>query len=516
MTEGDIHQGNTIAGIVGFWTYAPKDRISSAELARRANVPVERFTRGIGFEYVHVANDDEHPSTMGLAAAQDALAEAGLNGEDLDLVIFVSAGDYDYRNWCPSTSIVRQLGCHHAYSFEIRNDCAGGVLACNVAAAMMDRDPSVNNALVVCADTLSRIVSAEIPECQPLLYFGDGAAAVVLRRDHPRYQLLSFAEHTDGDLGDLLRIDVGGTRRPFTKEFDDWDQAYVRVDGDVFADLMNRVYLKEYVSVINRAVERSGHALAAIQDNGGLAATVNEAIQYLLAPAIEPLVGSEQTSPPSALGAGVMSTALVNPVPALQQVARNWTAYASSVAAAPSPVGLATVLGHMAANAAAVAAVLAVSIPKGLADTVARVAAAVAAVVRAATNVVAAFAAPDPFAATAKAFVKGFVGPLGVDGKVTSSLPGTLLATTIGPGLGNYGKAGYVSSWAVHRQETQARLVQALGGSTVAPPAAHRHAVAAAQTSVRSAAAAVPRGGDSADKSPTGRHASHGSVTART
>ena len=154
MSGRDIHQGHAVAGIVGFGTYAPKDRISAEELARRANVPVERFTRGIGFDYVHIANDDEHPSTMGLAAA------------------------------------------------------------------------------------------------------------VVLRRDHPRYQLLSFAEHTDGDLGDLLRIDVGGTRLPFTKEFSDWEQAYVRVDGDVFADLINRVYLKEYVSVINRAVERSGHVLA--------------------------------------------------------------------------------------------------------------------------------------------------------------------------------------------------------------------------------------------------------------
>ena len=177
----------------------------------------------------------------------------------------VSGGDYDYRNWCPSTFLVRELGCHRAYSFEIRNGCAGGVLACNVVAGMMDRDPSVNNALVVCADTLSRIVSAEIPQCQPLLYFGDGAAAVVLRRDHPRYQLLSFAEHTDGELGDLLRIDAGGTRLPFTKEFTDWERAYARVDAEVFADLMNRVYLKEYVSVINRAVERCGHTLAEME-----------------------------------------------------------------------------------------------------------------------------------------------------------------------------------------------------------------------------------------------------------
>jgi 3-oxoacyl-[acyl-carrier-protein] synthase-3 len=219
----DRHQGRAVAGIVGFGTYTPQDRVSAAELARQAGVPVERFTRGIGFEHVHVAGDDEHPSTMGLAG---------------------------------------ELGCHHAYSFEVRNGCAGGVLACNVAAGMMDRDPSVNNALIVCADTLSRIVSPEIPECHPLLYFGDGAAAVVLRRDHPRYQLLSFAEHTDGDLGDLLRIDAGGTRLPFTKDFDDWDRAYARVDAEVFADLIDRVYLNEYVSVINRAVQRSGHALA--------------------------------------------------------------------------------------------------------------------------------------------------------------------------------------------------------------------------------------------------------------
>ena len=80
MSGRDRHQGHAVAGIVGFGTYAPKDRISSEELARRAGVPVERFTRGIGFDYVHVANDDEHPSTMGLAAAREALAEAGLKG----------------------------------------------------------------------------------------------------------------------------------------------------------------------------------------------------------------------------------------------------------------------------------------------------------------------------------------------------------------------------------------------------------------------------------------------------
>jgi len=255
----DVQCGHVTFGIAGFGTYAPAQRVSAETLATAANIPVEKLTVGIGMKHIHVANDDEHPFTMGLSAAKEALADAGIRGEDLDLVIFVSGGDYDYRNWCPSSAVAHELGCSHAYAFEVRNGCAGGNLACNIVGGLMDRDASINNALVICADTLSRIVSTTIVECHPLLYFGDGAAAVVLKRDHPRYQFLSFAEHTDGALGDLLKIEAGGTRLPITQNFKDWDKCYAKVDPEKFADLINRVYLKEYVDVIKLAVRRSGH-----------------------------------------------------------------------------------------------------------------------------------------------------------------------------------------------------------------------------------------------------------------
>lgn len=256
------HRGHVVAGIAGFGTYAPSNIVTAEELARQANIPVERLTEGIGFTHIHKANEDEHPFTMGLAAAKEALLDACISGEDIDLVIFVSAGDYDYRFWCPSSAIVRELGCKHAYSFEIRNGCAGGNLACNVAMGLMDRDASVKTALVICADTLTRVVNPEILECQPLLYFGDGAAAVVLKRNHPRYQLLSFAEHTDGDLGDLLRIEAGGTRLPITSDFKDWAKTYSKVDAGAFAKLIDQVYLKEYLAVIKLALERSENSIS--------------------------------------------------------------------------------------------------------------------------------------------------------------------------------------------------------------------------------------------------------------
>jgi 3-oxoacyl-[acyl-carrier-protein] synthase III len=253
--------GRVSFGIAGFGTYAPAKTVSAEKLAEEANIPVERLTMGIGFRHIHVANDDEHPFTMGLSAAKEALADAGLRGEDLDLVIFVSGGDYDFRNWCPSSAVAHALGCSHAYAFEVRNGCAGGNLACNIVGGLMERDPSIINALVICSDTLSRIVSTKYKECHPLLYFGDGSAAVVVRRNNPRYQFLSFAEHTDGALNDLLKIEAGGTRLPITPDFKDWDKSYAKVDPDRFADMINRVYLKEYIDVIRLAVSRSGHEI---------------------------------------------------------------------------------------------------------------------------------------------------------------------------------------------------------------------------------------------------------------
>lgn len=257
----DHFRGHVHVGIAGFGTYVPNNRVSAEQIAHEAGVSVERLTQGIGFQHIHRASPDEHPLNMGVTAAKQAIADAGISAKDIDLIIFVSAGDYDYRFWSPASAAVKELGCQQAYAFELRNGCAGGNLACTTVAGLMDRDARIQNALVICADTLSRLVSPKLPGCGPILYFGDGAAAVVLRRNHPRYQLMGFSEHTDGELSALLRINVGGTREPFTPDFSDWDRTYACVDSKEFGDLINRVYLDAYTQVIERACQLSGHTI---------------------------------------------------------------------------------------------------------------------------------------------------------------------------------------------------------------------------------------------------------------
>jgi 3-oxoacyl-[acyl-carrier-protein] synthase-3 len=261
----DLHVGHIDIGICGFGTCTPNNRVSISTIAEEAGIPVERLSNGVGVDFLHIATDSDHPLSLGLIAAKNAMEDARISGDDIDLVIFVSAGDYDYRFWSPSSAVIRELGCHHAYAFEVRNGCAGGNLACTIAGGIMDRDPTIQHALIICADTLSRLVTPAIKACHPLLYFGDGAAAVVLKRNHPRYQFLSFSEYTDGELSDLLRIEYGGTRNPIKEGFTEWEKLFSRIDDkQLFADLINKTYLTEYLKVINKALERSGHDLCDI------------------------------------------------------------------------------------------------------------------------------------------------------------------------------------------------------------------------------------------------------------
>ena len=65
-----------------------------------------------------------------------------------------------------------------------------------------------------------------------------------------------FAEHTDGALGERLKTETGGTTLPVTPDFNDWDDGSAQVDPERFADLVNRVDLKEHVDVIKRRASR--------------------------------------------------------------------------------------------------------------------------------------------------------------------------------------------------------------------------------------------------------------------
>jgi len=209
----------------------------------------------------------------------------------------------------------------------------------------------------------------------------------------------------------------------------------------------------------------------------------------------------------SLAGVGAVTALIANPIPIPRQILNNLAAYAGLFSTMPLDEAIATIVATVAAHAQAVTGLAAEILPRALEDMIKRVAAVAMATGKAIKNVLDAAVTDGPVRG-AQAFAAGFLSPIGWDGTVASSLPGTLLAATTGPGIiANPAESGYeyyVASVVVQNQSARARIVNALGGyrgqpvpqcapqsgpcpMVLQPPMAARSA--ARSTNVRAAAA---------------------------
>jgi len=184
--------------ITGTGSYLPPNRLSNADLvAQLAAQGVETSDDWIvertGIRARHFAAPDVRSSDLALQASRKALEAAGLQPQDIDLIIVAtSTPDMVF----PSTACILQdkLGSHGCAAFDLQAVCSGFIYALSVADAMIQTG-AASKALVVGAEVFSRII--DFKDRTTCVLFGDGAGAVVLQAsDTPG--ILASDLHADG------------------------------------------------------------------------------------------------------------------------------------------------------------------------------------------------------------------------------------------------------------------------------------------------------------------------------
>lgn len=195
--------------IIGTGSYLPKQRVTNADLtAQLAAKGIETSDEWIvsrsGISARHYAAVDEHSSDLAAAAARQALEMAGLQSDQIDLVI-VASSTPDFHGSFPSTACIvqRKLGMHNnSAAFDVQAVCSGFVYAVSVADAFI-KAGAHKNVLVIGAEVFSRILNFE--DRSTCVLFGDGAGAIVLTAsDEPG--ILATKLHADGRHADILSI----------------------------------------------------------------------------------------------------------------------------------------------------------------------------------------------------------------------------------------------------------------------------------------------------------------------
>jgi 3-oxoacyl-[acyl-carrier-protein] synthase-3 len=201
--------------IAGTGRYVPERILTNADLEAMVDTTDEWILVRTGIKQRHIAAKDEFTSHMATKAARNALEQAGLAPEDLELII-VATITPDTLTPATACYVQQALGAHRSVAFDISAACSGFLYAMKIAKRLIS-DGAFRNAVIIGAEKLSAFVNwSDRATC---VLFGDGAGAAVLRHAQPgEGEIIATEMGTDGNQTHLLQIPGGGSACPITAD----------------------------------------------------------------------------------------------------------------------------------------------------------------------------------------------------------------------------------------------------------------------------------------------------------
>jgi 3-oxoacyl-[acyl-carrier-protein] synthase-3 len=214
--------------IAGTGCSIPEKVVTNADFEARLDTSDEWIVQRTGIRERRWVADNQTTLTMSLDASREALREAGMQPDEIDLIVI---GTVTPEHTLPSTACELQaaLGCRWIPAFDVVAACSGYVYALMVAAQYV-QSGAARNALVLGAETLSRIVDVE--DRATAILFGDGAGAAVIRpAQDPSRAILAARLGADGARAKLIYIPAGGSAEPASTRTVNERLHYMRMQG---------------------------------------------------------------------------------------------------------------------------------------------------------------------------------------------------------------------------------------------------------------------------------------------
>jgi len=222
-------------GIIGVGEYLPEKILTNADIEKMVDTSDEWIISRTGIKERHLAAAGQAASDLAFKASVQALNNAKIKPEELDLIIVATiTGDMPF----PSVSAIlqNQLQAKKAVCFDISAACAGFVYGLSVAQQFISCG-TYKNALVVGSEVLSSITDWQ--DRNTCVLFGDGAGAVVLS-EVKSGGIISTYLGCDGSKTGILNMPAGGSRNPATHETVEKRMHYLKMQGnDLFKIAVN-------------------------------------------------------------------------------------------------------------------------------------------------------------------------------------------------------------------------------------------------------------------------------------
>lgn len=240
-------------GIIGLGAYVPPNEMSNEDWMKLVDTSDEWITTKTGMKKRRIASSEVCTSDLAVEACKQALDDAGLKAEDIDLIILATSSP-DVPLSSTAGIIQHKLGCTDCAAFDINAVCAGWVHALDVGRRFVGTN-GYRNVLVVGSEIYSRILNWK--DRATCVLFGDGAGAAVLSEVKEGKGIISSWLMSDGSGSSVIEIPAGGVRTPYNSDSFVEGAQYFHMDGRAVWDFA----IEAFPQAVNESLKRAGKSI---------------------------------------------------------------------------------------------------------------------------------------------------------------------------------------------------------------------------------------------------------------
>lgn len=198
-------------GVMGLGTYIPETRIDAAEISELSGIPEKVIREKFGVDSKPIPGIRDTTSHMGIEAARSAISDADIEPTEIDIVIWNGAQHKDYVNWLAGLHVAEEIGAVNAWSFDMEAMCGSMMAGMEVARSLMIANSNYKTVLLVSGYRNGDMINYSVPETSFMFDIGAGGAAMVLRKNLGRNEILGTAFNGDGSFSKDCLVKVGGS-----------------------------------------------------------------------------------------------------------------------------------------------------------------------------------------------------------------------------------------------------------------------------------------------------------------